>query len=43
MYIVTFTAHQQRNMVRPPNFFGAGDATDRNPLPISWDTNKYQL
>ena len=29
MYIVTFTAHQQRNMVRtpPPHFFGAGDAT----------------
>ena len=28
MYIVTFTAHQQRNMVRTPHFFGAGDATD---------------
>ena len=27
MYIVTFTAHQQRNMVRTPQFFGAGDAT----------------
>ena len=27
MYIVTFTAHQQRNMVRTPHFFGAGDAT----------------
>ena len=28
MYIVTFTGHQQRNMVRtPPHFFGAGDAT----------------
>ena len=28
MYIATFTAHQQRNMVRTPHFFGAGDATD---------------
>ena len=27
MYIVTFTAHQQRHMVRTPHFFGAGDAT----------------
>ena len=27
MYIVTFTAHRQRNMVWTPHFFGAGDAT----------------
>ena len=27
MYIVTFTAHQQRNMVQTPHYFGAGDAT----------------
>ena len=27
MYIGTFTAHQQRNMVRTPHFFWAGDAT----------------
>ena len=30
MYIVTFTAHQQRNMVRTPHFIGAGNATDCN-------------
>ena len=27
MNIVTFTVHQQRNMVRTPHFFWAGDAT----------------
>ena len=27
MYIVNFTVHQQRNMVRTPHFFWAGDAT----------------
>ena len=32
MYIVTFTAHQQRNMVWTPHFFGAGDATGSNNL-----------
>ena len=34
MYIVTFTAHQQRNMVRtPPHFFGAGDAPAPQGIP----------
>ena len=28
MYNATFTAHQQRNMVRTPHFFGVGDATE---------------
>ena len=27
MYIVTFSAHQQRNMVRTPHFSGAVEAT----------------
>ena len=27
MYIGTFTAHQQRNMVQTPHFFWAGDAS----------------
>ena len=29
MYIVTFTAHQQRNIVWTPHFVWAGDTTDR--------------
>ena len=33
MYIVNFTTHQQRNMVRTPHFLGAGDATDVNRYP----------
>ena len=28
MYIVTFTAHQQRKMVQTPQFFWAGDTTN---------------
>ena len=38
MYIVTSTAHLQRNMVRTPHFFGAGDATVSNPhsLPTTY-------
>ena len=31
MYIVTFTAHLQRNMVRTPHFSGASDATGLHP------------
>ena len=35
MYTVTFTAHQQRNIVRIPEFFWAGDAT-------ATDFNKFK-
>ena len=38
MYIVTFTAHQQRNMVRIPPLFWAGDATENkiNPSTVEF-------
>ena len=34
MYTVTFTAHQQRKIVRTPHFFGAGNATVHGWMPI---------
>ena len=40
MYIVNFTAHQQRNMVRSPHILGAGDATDVN-IPILYKIHSF--
>ena len=39
MYIVTFTAHLQRNMVRTPHFSGAGDATANDAI---WNHQNFE-